>query len=168
MNVIRWLTLKDMPLVAELEALCFPTAWCVEQFIHTWNNGFFAAYGSFLGETLTAYITLSVSSEELEVLNIAVLPKYRGQGLSRPLMGFALADTLKGGHLLRLGKMAKGWECAFLEVRPSNVTALSLYASLGFRCVGRRKQYYEDGEDALVYSLEKQDFLNTWHEEKQL
>jgi ribosomal protein S18 acetylase RimI-like enzyme len=38
-----------------------------------------------------------------------------------------------------------------LEVRPSNVEALGLYESLGFRVVGRRHGYYYDtGEDALV------------------
>jgi ribosomal protein S18 acetylase RimI-like enzyme len=38
-----------------------------------------------------------------------------------------------------------------LEVRPSNVEALALYESRGFKVVGRRRGYYYDtGEDALV------------------
>jgi ribosomal-protein-alanine N-acetyltransferase len=42
-------------------------------------------------------------------------------------------------------------DLAFLEVRPTNVEALGLYESFGFRVIGRRKGYYFDtGEDALV------------------
>ena len=45
----------------------------------------------------------------------------------------------------------KNVELVFLEVRPTNVEALTLYESLGFRVIGRRKGYYFDtGEDALV------------------
>jgi len=38
-----------------------------------------------------------------------------------------------------------------LEVRPSNLAALNLYAKFGLKSVGRRKGYYADnGEDALI------------------
>ena len=40
---------------------------------------------------------------------------------------------------------------ATLEVRPSNLSAASLYRRLGFQVVGRRKAYYQDtGEDAIL------------------
>jgi ribosomal-protein-alanine N-acetyltransferase len=44
----------------------------------------------------------------------------------------------------------------FLEVRPSNHVALTLYESMGFVRVGLRKAYYQASggrEDALVYKL---------------
>jgi ribosomal-protein-alanine N-acetyltransferase len=42
----------------------------------------------------------------------------------------------------------------FLEVRPSNPGAQQLYRNLGFRLVGRRRNYYmEPDEDALVMRL---------------
>lgn len=37
-----------------------------------------------------------------------------------------------------------------LEVRAGNSAALALYAKVGMQCVGRRKRYYKDGEDALI------------------
>ncbi|MBP6218745.1 MAG: GNAT family N-acetyltransferase [Oligoflexales bacterium] len=39
-----------------------------------------------------------------------------------------------------------------LEVRPSNVAAKKLYLKFGMQEVGRRKAYYRNGEDALVFS----------------
>jgi ribosomal-protein-alanine N-acetyltransferase len=45
----------------------------------------------------------------------------------------------------------QGANSVFLEVRPSNITAVELYEKLGFREIGRRPKYYTDSkEDALV------------------
>ncbi|MGB3863640.1 MAG: GNAT family N-acetyltransferase, partial [Candidatus Aminicenantaceae bacterium] len=39
----------------------------------------------------------------------------------------------------------------FLEVRPSNLSARSLYNKLGFKVLGTRKDYYQTPlEDALI------------------
>ncbi|RQW76978.1 MAG: ribosomal-protein-alanine N-acetyltransferase, partial [Geobacter sp.] len=54
----------------------------------------------------------------------------------------------------------RGASFVSLEVRFSNITAISLYRSLGFTETGRRKSYYENGEDALlmeyIYDKEKE------------
>ena len=94
-QVIRWLLPDDMSECAALEELCFPSFWTEEQFRETWQQTWFAGYGLFEEGRLTAYISLSVLAGELEVLNMAVHPEARGRGLSRPLMAFALADTLE-------------------------------------------------------------------------
>lgn len=49
-------------------------------------------------------------------------------------------------YALRAGTVA----VAMLEVRVSNGAAIALYDQLGFKQVGRRKQYYPDGEDAIL------------------
>ena len=41
-----------------------------------------------------------------------------------------------------------------LEVRESNIPARSLYEKYNFKEVGRRKNYYENKETAVLYSLE--------------
>ena len=150
-----------MPECAALEELCFPSFWTEEQFRETWEQHWFAGYGLFEGGRLVAYISLSVLAGELEVLNIAVHPESRGRGLSRPLMAFALADTLEGGHLLRRGMdvpQSENWENGVLEVRVGNAPARALYSGLGFQEAGMRKRYYSDGEDALIMTLEPQAF----------
>ena len=71
--------------------------------------------------------------------DLAVKPARQGAGRGRRLVEAALARL--AGH---------GAEQARLEVRPSNEPARHLYESAGFDVVGRRENYYRDGEDALL------------------
>jgi ribosomal-protein-alanine N-acetyltransferase len=70
---------------------------------------------------------------EREVLNLAVAPEHRRQGIARRL----LQEELGRGT-------------CFLEVRESNTAAIALYTSAGFQIVGRRPAYYEDPAEAGV------------------
>ena len=73
---------------------------------------------------------------EREILNIAVAPYQRRQGLARRLLELELANA-----------PGATW---FLEVRASNVPALNLYQQLGFSTVGRREAYYESPPEAAI------------------
>jgi ribosomal-protein-alanine N-acetyltransferase len=78
----------------------------------------------------------SVTPDEHEILNIAVLPEARRRGVARSLMARALAA--------RTGTV-------FLEVRESNAAARAFYLRLGFAECGRRRDYYDGPrEDAIV------------------
>ena len=91
-------------------------------------------------ETLVGYLMLMTVLPDGEILNIAVLPEYRRQGLADKLFD-ACYD-----HCLSVSM-----EMLFLEVRESNTPAISLYEKRGFVTVGRRKNYYRyPKEDALV------------------
>ncbi|HOP41586.1 MAG TPA: GNAT family N-acetyltransferase, partial [Geobacteraceae bacterium] len=54
----------------------------------------------------------------------------------------------------------RGASFVALEVRPSNAAAIALYRHVGFVATGRRKRYYENGEDAILMSIE----MNEWKE----
>lgn len=157
---IRRLKLNDMPEVALLEARCFSSSWTKEQFFEACEQRWFAGYGLFAADKLLAYITVSVVAGELEVLNIAVCPEQRGKGLSKPLMLYALQDTLKEKAESEDSPQTPGWERGVLEVRVGNRPALALYEGIGFKKSGLRKHYYSDGEDALVMTLEAEYLQN--------
>ena len=85
---------------------------------------------------------MSLAVKECHILNICVDPKRQGQGIGRRL-------------LLELLSIAQAREAdtAFLEVRPSNVHARSLYFSEGFNEIGNRRDYYParfGREDAVI------------------
>jgi ribosomal-protein-alanine N-acetyltransferase len=77
--------------------------------------------------------------DEAEILTIGVLPAARRQGLGRDLLQAALRRAAETDA-----------RAMFLEVAEENTAARTLYASLGFAEVGRRKRYYANGDDALV------------------
>ena len=81
------------------------------------------------GELAGFLVFRKTAETELEVLNLAVDPPFRRQGLARQMMRFMLS-----GHL---GEV-------FLEVRESNQTARKFYESIGFQEIGRRRDYYKN------------------------
>ena len=89
---------------------------------------------------IAAYAGCWVLANEGHITNVAVSPDYQGQGLGRRLMQELTARV-----------KALGVDAMTLEVRPSNIPALRLYDSLGFKSVGRRPKYYTNpAEDAEI------------------
>ncbi len=91
-----------------------------------------------------AYAFGRVTVDEGELLNLAVARQYRKRNVGRMLLN---------GFLQRCWQY--GAAKVFLEVRVGNSGAVQLYRSAGFSIVGRRKEYYQDGEDAFIMQLPK-------------
>ncbi len=89
---------------------------------------------------IAAYICFRLFADEMHILKIAVAPEWQGLGLATQLIKKSFETARE-----------KGTGSAFLEVRPSNRKAISLYGKIGFKVIGKRPFYYiEDREDALV------------------
>ena len=139
------MTAAHLPQVAALEKVCFPAdPWSEELFrvaLECPDTALLAAEkedGGVLG-----YAVLSAVLDEGSLDNIAVAPYCRRQGVADALLS-ALTDFGRG----RLSVL-------FLEVRSSNLPAITLYQKHGFVPVGRRKNYYETPrEDALLMTLD--------------
>ena len=131
--------------IAELEQVCFSTPWSRNMLAEELDN----ACSAFLvalddGGHVAGYAGLQVILDEGYITNVAVQPEYRRQGLAGQLLAVFL-NFAKGNHLAFLT----------LEVRASNYGAIALYGGLGFRSVGRRKNYYEHPkEDAIIMTKE--------------
>lgn len=98
--------------------------------------------------------------EEAHITMLAIHPEFQGRGFGQALL-WALLKSACDRQLER----------ATLEVRASNLAAVSLYKKFGFKEAGRRKRYYEDtGEDAVVMwlsGLEKPEFQVYLESERQ-
>jgi ribosomal-protein-alanine N-acetyltransferase len=82
--------------------------------------------------------------DQCELGNVAVEEDWRNRGIGAQLVRAVVERAIE-----------RGVREVFLEVRPSNPAAQHLYQNLGFKLVGRRKNYYlEPPEDALVMRLE--------------
>ena len=136
---IRRAVESDIPAIARIECLCFSSPWSeqsIKESFESDSNRFYIAENK--GE-IEGYLGLFVSIDMCDILNIAVLPEYRRQGVAKALVSFVIE-----GYKDKIGGLT-------LEVRPSNVPALALYEGFGFEQVGRRKDYYRNPtEDALL------------------
>ena len=92
------------------------------------------------GEVVYGYVDFWHVDNEMHIINIAVAPVKRGQGIGSFLMESVVsyAQEHKVDHI-------------YLDVRESNYRAIALYRRYGFEQVDIRKGYYQDNEeDALV------------------
>ncbi len=149
---IREAGLTDLKSVFAIEKESFPTPWSRWTFLAELNQSLghilVAGPSPPLPWELWGYIVFWLVADEMHLLNLAVHPEKRRRGVAR----FLLQEALRRSRTL-------GAKAAWLEVRPSNIPALALYASFGFREVGRRPGYYQDTrEDAILLVLE-------WEEE---
>lgn len=123
-----------------IERRCFTDPWSVHGIAETIQHETSICLVAESGPLIAGYLMARISGEEGEILNLAVLPEHRRQGVARALL-------LAGIEEFR----TNGVREAYLEVRESNRAALALYAEQGFRPVGMRPHYYRNPpEDALV------------------
>lgn len=132
----------DAEAIAAIEAICFPEAWSRDMVAEAMANGTFYK-AVFDDERLVGYAAAKIVIDEGQVANIAIHPDYRGKGLGKWITHNMIAQCFDSGC-----------ELITLEVRHTNEIAISLYTSLGFKEVGRRKGYYSDA-DAVLMNLSK-------------
>ncbi|RLC60725.1 MAG: ribosomal-protein-alanine N-acetyltransferase [Chloroflexota bacterium] len=167
---IRPMEPGDVPTVAAIERLSFPTPWPASAFLHELSHGTRSFYYVLLkpgaseavssgrgwrrwlrgviglpGESrVIGYMGFRLkSAETAHISTIAVHPDWRGRGLGELLLLTAIESILELG----ISKVS-------LEVRASNKVAQNLYRKYGFRFRGVRRLYYRDGEDAWLMGVE--------------
>ena len=136
---LRRAQIDDLDLLVELERVCLPDPW---------SRGALAAilrearYLVLICEG-GGYLIGWSAAGEAEIERVGVAPPFRGRGWGRALVECALAEF-----------GARRVQSAFLEVRETNAAARALYRGRGFAESGRRRAYYDDGEDAILMRIE--------------
>lgn len=128
-----------VPAVANIERLCFAAPWSEASLglLLTGENGGLTAIG---GDGVVGYIGYLGVLDELEITNVAVHPDHRRQGIGAALLGELIARAERMGAVR-----------ITLDVRVSNVPAISLYEKFGFSPCGKRKGFYSaPKEDAII------------------
>lgn len=141
---LRAMQESDVPAVIVIERASYAFPWTEGIFRDCLRAGYVCRIAEFNGH-LVGYGILGVGAGEAHVLNVCIESAYRCRGLGRRLLQ----------HLFDISRAAGAQEL-FLEVRPSNTSAIRLYQSLGLEQVGIRRGYYqaEGGrEDAVVMRL---------------
>lgn len=138
---IRRMRPEEVPRVAELERSCFTVPWEEATFRRLLGSGRARAWTALEADgSIAGYAVMWRTDRGAQLGNLAVRPERRRRGIGRRLVRTALRAAA-----------ASGSERLFLEVRESNDAAIRLYRDLGFRRLGRRRDYYRSPrEDALL------------------
>ena len=132
--------------IAGLEKICFSDPWSENSIASELENRLSYWLVALDGDIVTGYVGSQSVLGESDMMNVAVHPDYRRQGIAEALVT----------HLVQALR-EKGNHCLTLEVRVSNIPAIALYEKLGFTQVGRRPNYYRNPkEDALILRKEWQ------------
>ncbi|WP_375387340.1 ribosomal protein S18-alanine N-acetyltransferase [uncultured Amnibacterium sp.] len=136
---------EDLDAVMAIERASFPTdAWSASAMRETLLDADAFVAEDARGVVGYAAVLAPPGSGDADVLTIAVGEAHRGEGTGAALLERMLATAVD-----------RGARRVFLEVRADNPVAQHLYASRGFRPVGRRRRYYQpDGIDAVVMRLD--------------
>jgi len=138
--IIRDMKEDDIPSVFEIEKISCTTPLSEQGFLNElYKKGALSKVAEF-GGNIIGYICVNYHARESHILNLAVHPDFRRQGVATILMDEAIRELNKKG-------------CAFmyLKVRASNTGAQRFYELLGFKVENIRKKYYDNpDEDALL------------------
>jgi ribosomal-protein-alanine N-acetyltransferase len=170
---IRRMEPGDVPIVAAIERLSFPTPWPTSSFLYELSNRARSFYRVLLKaegcgtasrqgrwrrwlrgvvdrpeeSRVIGYVGFRLQSAEAHISTVAVHPDWRGNGLGELLLLTAIEQALELGSSV-----------VSLEVRASNRVAQNLYRKYGFRFTSVHRGYYRDGEDAWLMEVQiKQD-----------
>ena len=135
---------SDIEALERLEQLCFTSPWSREALQRDMEDNQRSRYTvALLGDQVIGLGILWQVLDEGHIVDVAVHPDFRCRGIGRRLVLEMMA-----------GSRREGGRRFTLEVRPTNLPARALYASLGFEEAGRRKHYYDAPvEDALILWL---------------
>ncbi len=131
----------DVESIIVIESLAYDYPWTAGIFHDCLRIGY-SCWIMGQQNPVDGYGIMTIGAGECHILNVCIHPCLHNKGLGRMMLE----------HLLGLAAEYKA-DTAFLEVRPTNRSAIHLYDSMGFNQVGVRRAYYPAGdsrEDALI------------------
>ena len=147
---IRKMEEEDLPMVMEIENLCFIKPWSEKNFLYEMYENPFAnlwviemSNASLNLKSVVGFVDYWQTFDSGTLCQIAIHPELQGNGIGSQLLDEVVKDAY-----------AKKIRTITLEVRRSNEKAIKLYKKFGFTYSHVKEGYYDDGEDALYMILE--------------
>ncbi|WP_181871554.1 ribosomal protein S18-alanine N-acetyltransferase [Sphaerisporangium album] len=136
------MTEADLPAVLAIERSTFP--------LDAWSEGMLRGeladqprtrhyVVAVAGDEIVGYAGLAAAADQADVQTIAVLAGHQRSGIGSAMLTELLAEAAR-----------RGVTAVFLEVRADNPPAQAMYERFGFERIGLRRDYYDDGTDAIM------------------
>ncbi len=134
---IRESVFSDLISIHKISESSLKNSWSLKSFEEDFNNMFSKYFSLIYKNEVIGFLSSRIVIDEVTITNIGILEKFRGNHLSKTLLN-------------NLFSLYKNFNF-FLEVRESNVIAISLYKSLGFLEISKRYSYYKNPtENAII------------------
>ncbi len=127
---LRPMQSDDLDAIMQIESRIYSHPWTRGNFSDSLNSGY-SGWVLKDNETVIGYALLMMVMDEAHLLNLSIAKAHQKQGLGRYLLE----------HMLKIAKSHKATNM-FLEVRPSNISAIALYENMGFCEISVRRGYY--------------------------
>lgn len=139
--LIRSMMENDIDAIVKLEKQIFSSAWTKEHFLYEiTKNPFSNNLVLEKDSTIIGYIGFWLLGDQTQITTLGICPTKQGRGYAKVLLDACIKATKEQGYAV-----------ITLEVRVSNVVAITLYQRYGFEVVTTRKNYYQDThEDAYL------------------
>ena len=147
--LVRWVIGRDLPKILGIEQESFENPWREDDFIRRLECRNCIGIVAEANDHIAGYMIYERNKGRIDLLNLAVDPKFRRGGVGKELVAHLIAKLSP----LRHSRLS-------VSVRDSNLSAHLFFKSLGFRCVQVRHDSYEDtADDAydFVYDIRRQD-----------
>lgn len=122
-----------------IETECFSHPWSKQSLEEELNNETSLFLVAKEENEVIGYIGMSIVIDEGYIFNVAVRESYRNKGVATALIN----------ELVTYGKK-NNFSFITLEVRESNLPAISLYSKFGFIKAGERKNYYSNPKENAI------------------
>lgn len=143
------ITQDDFIAIYDIEKKAYTIPWSEKIMRSMFNGNEYKIKISYY-DKIVAYVFIMIALDEATILNITVAPNYQGQGFGKKLL-----------RHIKLELAQRKIMSIFLEVRCSNLKALSLYEAEGFHEIDVRKNYYPTSngrEDAIIMACTLMDW----------
>ena len=134
----KYLDQKELQLCFELDSntICL---WTKKQWKYEFNKQGVKIVAIMLGKKIIGISVVQIILDEAHLNYFSIKQKYRQNGYGSNLMGYLIKQLEE----LSIAKV-------LLEVSDKNAIADIFYNKFNFLNVGRRKNYYKDGSDAIL------------------
>ncbi|MCM1043130.1 MAG: ribosomal protein S18-alanine N-acetyltransferase [Corallococcus sp.] len=138
---------SNVEILAEIERQCFgKEAWSKESLDSELANTYSVFWAYIESSDAVGYVSARDMAGEVQICNVAVLPRYRRRGYARALLNEVIEFARQRNAVT-----------VELEVNTQNTAAVNLYGSAGFSAVGLRRNFYPQsdiGKDAYTMTLD--------------
>lgn len=142
---VRPMQMADLDAVMAIEPTIYSHPWTRGNFSDSLNSGY-SAWVLLQQQQIIGYALMMMVLDEAHLLNISVAKAHQKQGLGCYLLN----------HMIEISRRHKAANM-FLEVRTSNIAAISLYENMGFCEMAIRRGYYP--ADPAIFKSGREDAM---------